>query len=266
MKPERRHELATNELADWIVHFPQWFKENQTTVIVAAIIVIGLVAYTIFFYSRQGDVEGQKQAISTALLEQLSWQKEGIQEGRMQESGVSDAFLGIAGNLQSTSEETDNPLLSALAMIKRAEALRTELHYRPKPAEPDVIKYQLEQAKSIYEQAIEKAKGSPDISAMAEYGMALCLEDGGDFDGARKLYEKIAGSAEYRGSSFVERAKLRAQVLSDYQEKVVFAQAPPKPQAEQVEQQGQQNVFKQAPSADINEIVEKGPDINLPAQ
>ncbi len=31
MKAEHRHELKTNELADWIVHFPQWFKENQTT-------------------------------------------------------------------------------------------------------------------------------------------------------------------------------------------------------------------------------------------
>ena len=75
MKAERRHELATNELADWIVHFPQWFKENKTTIIVGAIIVAGLIAYTIFFYSRQGQAWEQKQALTTALLEQLPGKK-----------------------------------------------------------------------------------------------------------------------------------------------------------------------------------------------
>ena len=107
-------------------------------------------------------------------------------------------------------------------MIKRAEALRAELHYRPKIAEPDVQKYQLEQAKNIYEQALEKAKGEPEIAAMAEYGIALCLEDMGDFEGAQKLYEKIADSAEYQGSSFQARAKFRVQTLSDYRGKGLF--------------------------------------------
>ncbi len=227
MKSERRHELATNELADWVVHFPQWFKENLTTIIATVIIVAGLIVYTIFFYSRQSRVEEQKEAMAVAILDQLSWQKETVLQGKVQGLGVSDVFLNTAGSLGDIAAGTENPVLSALAMIKRAEALRTELHYRPKIAELDVQKYQLEQARKIYEQALEKAKGQPEIAAMAEYGMALCLEDMGDFAGAEALYNKIISSAEYQGSSFEARAKLRIKTLKDNKEKVFFVQAEP---------------------------------------
>lgn len=275
MKAERRHELETNELADWIVHFPQWLKDNQTSVIVGAVIAAGLIAYTIFFYSRQGKIWEQKQVLATALLEQPAWQKETVLQGRVQGLGVSDIFFNTAGSLQSTAVEVDNPLLAALAMIKRAEALRDELHYRPEVADPDVQKYQLQQAKSIYEQALEKSKGSPTIAAMAEYGIALCLEDMGDFEGAQKLYEKIADLPEYQGTSFDTRAKFRRQVLSDYKKGVFFAQVQ-RPQIEQpvgsastgsTEQQQVPNPQEtESPSADVNMILEEEPDINLPAR
>jgi tetratricopeptide (TPR) repeat protein len=253
MKAERRHELATNELADWFVHFPQWFEENKTTIIVGTIVVLGLIAYTIFFYSRQSRVWEQKQEMATAMFEQLAFQKQTVLQGRVQGLGVSDIFLNTAGGLSVAAEEAENPLMAALAMIKRAEALRTELHYRPKPAEQDVQKYQLEQAKSIYEQALEKAKGNPDLSAMAQYGIGLCLEDMGDFEGAAKVYEKIASSAEYQGSSFVLRAKFRRQTLDDYKGKIFFAKV----------ETPKQVIGPMIPAADTNAALQAGADSNL---
>jgi tetratricopeptide (TPR) repeat protein len=211
MKSERRHELATNELADWIVNFPQWLNENKTTVVVGAIIVVGLIAYTIFFYSRESRVYDARQSQAAAMLEQVYWQKETVLSGKVQGLGVSDIFLNTAGSLKNVAQETDNPNLSALAMIKRAEVLRAELHYRPKIAEKDVQAYQLQEAKKIY------------TEAMAEYGIALCLEDMGDFDGAKALYNKIADANEYQGTSFSARAKLRAEVMADYEGKFAFS-------------------------------------------
>ena len=227
MKSERRHEQATNKLADWVVHFPQWSKENLTTIIATAIIVVGLIVYTIFFYSRQGRDEEQKEAMAVAILDQLNWQKEAVLQGKVQGMNVSDIFFNTAGSLGEIAVETENPVLSALAMIKRAEAFRTELHYRSGVAELEVQKQQLELARKIYEQAMGKAKDQPVIAAMAEYGMALCLEDMGNFAEAEKLYNKIASSTEYQGSSFVERAKLRLKTLEDKKEKVFFVQAEP---------------------------------------
>jgi hypothetical protein len=61
-----------------------------------------------------------------------------------------------------------------------------------------------------------------------------------DFEGAGKLYEKIADSSEYQGSLFKTRARLRAQILSDYKKDVFFVQVQKPP----IEQQSGQQTFK----------------------
>lgn len=226
MKSERRHELATNELADWIANFPKWIKENQTTVIIGGVAIAALIAYTIFYYTRENKVWDEKNAQTTAMLDQLSWQKQTVIQGKTQGLGVSDLFLNTASALQTAASETDNEVLSALAMIKRAEALRTELHYRPVIAEPDVRKFQLQQAQKVYEQALEKAKSDPVVAAMAEYGIGLCLEDMGDFAGAKKIYEKIAQEPGYKGTTYQDRAKVRLETMNDNTKEVVLARAP----------------------------------------
>jgi hypothetical protein len=225
MKAEHRHELKTNELAEWIANFPQWCQDNLTTIIIGAVIAAGLIAYTIFYYHRENRVWNAKDAQTASMLDQLSYQKQTVMQGKQQGLGVSDLFLNTASALQTAAGETENPILSALAMIKRAEALRTELQYRPQMAEPDVRKYQDEQAKKIYEEALVKAKGDPTVAAMAEYGIALCLEDEGDFAGAKTLYNKIEENPEYKGTLYPARAKLRAETLSDNEGKVVFAKS-----------------------------------------
>ncbi len=143
-------------------------------------------------------------------------------------------------------------------MIKRAEALRTELQYRPQMAEPDVLKYQDEQAKKIYEEALVKAKGDPTVAAMAEYGIALCLEDMGDFAGAKTLFNKITENPEYRGTLYPARAKLRAQTLSDNESKVVFAKSEKLPESPA----GQTQIKPLGPLR-LEEPVSK-PEVNLP--
>ncbi|MEN6387086.1 MAG: hypothetical protein ABFD79_18045, partial [Phycisphaerales bacterium] len=206
MKSERRHELATNELADWIANFPIWFKENLTSVIIGVIVVAALIAYTIFFYNREGKVWSEKNAVVTSALDQININKQTAVQGKAQGMSVSDLFLNTASVLEKSAAETDNDVLSALAMIKRAEALRSELHYRAVAPEPDYQKHQLEQTLKIYEQALEKAKSDPQIAAMAQYGIGLSLEDMGDFEGAKKAYEKIINEPAYKGTTYQSRA------------------------------------------------------------
>ncbi|MFA6186605.1 MAG: hypothetical protein WC770_05260 [Phycisphaerae bacterium] len=229
MKSERRHELATNELADWIANFPQWLRENRTTVIVGAIVVVGLIAYTVFFYNMQGRAGQEKNTKAAAILEQLGRQKMDVLQGKAKDLGVSDLFLNTAGSLEIEASESGNKNFSALATIKRAEALRSELHYRPKIAEKDVQVYQLGLAKKLYEEALAKTD-VPMIKAMAEYSIGLCLEDSGDFDGAKAIYQKIADANEYQGTTFAERARQRVETFDDYKGSFVFAKAPVQPQ------------------------------------
>ncbi|MFA5291545.1 MAG: hypothetical protein WC496_00770 [Phycisphaerae bacterium] len=267
MKSERRHELATNELADWIANFPQWYKENLTTIVVGAIVVVALIAYTIFFYHRETRVLDQKESQTTAMLDQLRWQKQTILQGKQQGLGVSDIFLNTASGLENAAAEVQNDVLSALAMIKRAEALRTELHYRLQVAEPDVQKYQIGQAMKIYEEALVKAKADATVSAMAEYGIALCLEDMGEFAGARGLYSKIAQAPEYKGTLYSARAQLRADTLSDNEGKVVFVKSekpePGQAETKPVERLPAGKLSLEAPIADNNLISGNKSDSNL---
>ena len=39
MKSDHRHELKTNELADWLAHFPEWANQNRTNIIAVAVVL-----------------------------------------------------------------------------------------------------------------------------------------------------------------------------------------------------------------------------------
>ncbi|HAL45326.1 MAG: hypothetical protein A2Y12_01455 [Planctomycetes bacterium GWF2_42_9] len=233
MKSERRHELATNELADWIANFPKWFKENMTTVIIAVVVVAALIAYSIFFYTREGKVWNEKNAMVTQALDQLGAQKQMIVQGQTKGLGASDVLMNTASTLETSAKETDNKNLSALATIKRAEALRTETHYRATLAEADVRKFQIEQAKKLYEEAFEKAKSNPQIAAMAQFGIGLSLEDMGDFGGAKETYQKIVNDPNYKGTTYQSRAEVRINTMGDNMKRVVFAKSE-KPQTPEI--------------------------------
>ena len=99
---------------------------------------------------------------------------------------------------------------------------------------------------------------------MAKYGIALCLEEMGDFAGAKKLYGEIADSAEYQGCSFQARAKFRAQTLGDYEGKVFFAKAEipeVKQPAEQSQEQSVRPLKLETPSDEANTT--HGQDLDL---
>ena len=44
MKSEHRHELKTNELAEWLNNFPQWAKQNYRTIIYVTVVVVAIIA------------------------------------------------------------------------------------------------------------------------------------------------------------------------------------------------------------------------------
>lgn len=229
MKSERRHELTTNELADWIARLPDWFSQNRGTVIIVAAVIAALIAYTIFYYGFYNRGGQKQQPQITRLMEQLGANRVLVLEGKQKGLGISNSFFTIADSLQTAARQTKNPTLSAMAMIKRAEALRAELHYRSSPAEPDIRKAQLLKAEGIYKKALEKAKagGNPTVSAMAQYGVGLCLEGMGQFTEAADIYTKIAKSPTYDGTLYKKRAQMRLEILPQIQKKVYLL--PPSP-------------------------------------
>jgi tetratricopeptide (TPR) repeat protein len=224
MKSDHRHELKTNELADWLMHFPDWAEQNRTTLIAAGVLVVVVLGvYIVRLY--QGDSAAvRNQMRLTTLITRLD------EEKRVAIQASPDKFLGfaaIAAELKDFADHAGNNRMAALALIKRGEALRAELHYGPTQLTADDVAKQVDQAKQSYTQALQLASSAPDLAATAKFGLGLCEEELGNFSQAKEMYLAVAKEPTYEGTAARAAAANRAKAMEDYKSAVVFKPAPP---------------------------------------
>lgn len=231
MKSDHRHELKTNELADWLTHFPQWAQENRTTLIGAGVVIVLLiVVYFARFYRK--DVDMRQHVRLTSLVTQVPAQKRVVAQAASQGTDQSVTLLPVAQDLEDFAKSVGNDRLGAMALIKRGEALRAELHYRLTAPSREEVSKQIGQARSSYEQALERAGSNPVLAAMAEFGLGLCDEELGEFDKAKAAYQALAENPKYEGTAAQAAAAHRLKTMDDYRGTVAFKPAPqPKPAA-----------------------------------
>jgi len=247
MKAEHRHELKTNELAEWIANFPQWAKDNLKMIIYVSIAVVVIAGLYIYLRYQKTVVVEQKQIAFTNLIVPLPRAKMGILQG--QAAGVDNSYrlFQTANRLKSTANDAKSDQMAALALIKQAEVLRTELHYRVEPIGKQEVTDQINRAKAAYTQAVEKSSKIVSLRAKATFGLGLCEEELGNFEGARQIYNEIVANPDFENTVAVAQAKYRLATMSDYQQDIVF-KAPPPRKAEV-----------------IQPLIQPGPvDINLP--
>lgn len=226
MKSDHRHELKTNELADWLAHFPQWARDNRSTLIVAGVVLVLVIGvYFVQFY-RKDVVSVRHQVQLTSLVTQIPVQKMTAARAASQGMDQSIALLPIAQELKAFAEGSRNKRMAALAWIKQAEALRAELHYRLAGAGGEEVARQIAQAQSSYQEALTQASAAPVLAATAQFGLGLCEEELGNFDKARQIYQDVAQNAEYAGTAAQTAAAFRAKTVDDYRGAVTFKPAP----------------------------------------
>jgi hypothetical protein len=230
MKSDHRHELKTNELAEWLGNLPEWTKENLVTIGV----VVGLIAVAGAFYGwrlySKDVLLVREQTEFTNLLNQISSGKMQILQGQ-QSQGRDWSFLLLqpANNLQTFAKKTSHKRMAALALIKRAEALRAELHYGS--VEEQYLVKQTNLAKASYTEALEKCPTIPSLAATAKFGLGLCEEELGNFGQARQIFQDIAGNSDFKSTLAAVQAKRRLQTMSDYEQNIVFKPAPKIPES-----------------------------------
>jgi len=235
MKAKHRHELKTNELAQWLENLPQWAKKNLITIIyVSALIAVVTGLYVWRSYSRNV-ISVQKQIRLTALLSRLSQSKNEILRARAQGIDISYILLRPANSLETFARDTKDAPIAALALIERAEALRAELHYRQGSVSKRDLTTQINLAKNSYNEALSRltrpsarGKFNPSLMAMAKFGLGLCEEELGNFDQAKQIYQDLAANPDFEATTAAAQAKLRLDTMADYQKKVVF-KPPQKP-------------------------------------
>jgi tetratricopeptide (TPR) repeat protein len=228
MKSEERHELKTNELADWIANFPEWAKENTSTIAyaVVVIIIVGVVAYLKWY--RPTHTVSQEQIEMSQLAGQLEMGKIQIITAKNQTAGSLEVLRSMADRLSAISGKLSESEYAAFAMIKQGEALRAELHYAQADfaADPNAMAFQVNKAKKCYQQAVEKADGNAQLAAMAQFGLGLCAEEVGNFEEAQKIYHDIAAKEAFAGTVIVSMARERAKDMNDYKGTFVFVETP----------------------------------------
>ncbi len=229
MKSEHRHELKTNELADWMANLPEWADENRNTIIaVAVVIVVAIVVYFWSYYRREVVSVGRQTRL-TNLVTQVQQKTNDVARAAMQNNDLSYDLLPLADDLQTFSQSTGDNNVAALALIQRGETLRTELHYRLADVSPEDLEKQIAKARESYQSALERAKSNPSLAASAQLGLGLCEEELGRFDQAAALYREIVEKPEYAGTVGQATADYRLKVMDDFKTPVVFKPAPPKP-------------------------------------
>ncbi len=229
MKSDHRHELKTNELADWIAHFPDWARENRNTLIAAgAIFLLVLIVYFVRFY-RGNVVSVRSQTRLTGLVAEVPQQINRVANAAAQDRDESYVLLQSQKDLQDFADKSSNSDMAALALIQRGVAFRAELHYRLSDINHDDLVKQIDQAKASYQQALDRKPSSPALAATAQYGLGLCEEELGNFDKAAGIYREVAQKPEYAGTTAQASAAYRLKIMNDYKTDLVFKPAPPKP-------------------------------------
>ena len=229
MKSDHRHELKTNELADWIAHFPDWASKNRTNLIaIGAIVLLVLVVYFVRFY-RGNVVSVRSQTRLTSLVAEVPQQISRVANAAAQDRDESYVLLQSQKDLQDFADKSSDSDMAALALIQRGAALRAELHYRLSEINRDDLVKQIGQAQASYQQALDRKPSSPSLAATAQYGLGLCEEEVGNFEKAGAIYREVAQKPEYAGTTAQASAAYRLKIMDDYKTDLVFKPAPPKP-------------------------------------
>lgn len=231
MRSDHRHELKTNELADWLTNFPQWIEQNRKNLIAgAAILVVAILAYVAIYYRGAVALERNQQRL-TRLVSQVPEQMNAVMRSSMQGADQSYTLMPISQDLQDLAGDTSNDNMAALALIKRGETLRAELHLRLTDATRDDVDAQIAKAQVSYQQALDRKPSSATLLAAARFGLGLCEEELGNFDKAAQIYREVAEKAEYAGTAAQAAAEYRLKIMDDFKTPVVFKPTPAQPQA-----------------------------------
>lgn len=225
MKSEHRHELKTNELAEWLGNFPNWAKENFRMIIYVSVVAIAVVAVWVFKWYDKNVQAVHQQVRFTNQINQVSNAKRQILHAYAGGQDISYQFIQIAESLQSQAGQLKDDRMSAWAYVEAGNALRTELHYRPELITTRQLKEQIDRSRSCYNKALGKSALYPLVSAAAKLGLGLCAEELGDYEAARPIYRDIVADANLAGTIPSAQAEFRLATMDDYKQKVTFKKA-----------------------------------------
>lgn len=262
MDAEHRHELKSNELAEWMGRIPGLVKDNLNIVIGVALILIGLLTWPLLSrMAQEKDVAQMTEAtneIQMLEMEAMRAVYQNTEDPQARQQALS-LLLVNAESLLEKAEDLENPNLAAMARIKAAQAIRTELQLRREDVSAETVDAQIAKARQAYESAYEIAE-TPQVKGQAQLGLGLCAEEVGQTEQAAKIYQDMLADKQYEATVIPALAQNRLEAMKDKTGNIYFAPAPEQPaQAPQAEGTTPAQEQEEAEAAEA-------PDAQAPAQ
>ncbi len=226
MKAQHRHELKKNELADVLGHLPEWASRNRNSIIIvtaAIVVAVGIYVWKVDIHDA-GII--QERITLTNAIDQVNQKKAEAAAGLSQGADKSFALIPPADDLATLAEAESKPNMAAFALIKRGEAIRSELQFRMDNVTSDILQTQIGLARAAYEKALERQPTLTTLIGAAKLGLGLCAEELGDFAQAKQLYQEIVDDPTLEGVPARTSAQQRLGMMDDFKQALTFKHAP----------------------------------------
>jgi hypothetical protein len=246
MKAERRHELQTNSLAQFLENLPLYFRFHFGKVLLGALILVLLIV--LVRQRMSSGRAGQQQAASALasvrrLIEELGYVDLSGQPADLRAAQRKLYASQVDGAVDEILTKTGDGPDDAPA---RAEALaaRGDLYWimgnlpelpgaatQPTLQMPRAPEQYLADAADVYNQVLRQHSDRTIPALTALFGLANIAENQGQWDVARTQYESIVARKD-APQVYKDMARQRAQLLPQLQEPVFtgnFGTPPPPP-------------------------------------
>ncbi|MGO8688924.1 MAG: tetratricopeptide repeat protein [Thermoguttaceae bacterium] len=203
MKSERRHELTTNVLADWLAGIAERIRPYQTTLLGILLLAILLGTVLVLLINRYvGETAKSWEAV----------------------------YSGNPGSLSNLAEkEPTTPVGAAAGLLSGDACLREATQQRF--VNQAAANQKLSSAVEFYQRVMEKAP-TPLAREQAAFGLARTLETQGKVEDAIKAYEALKSQwpdGAYADYAAKRVADLKTTATQEFYDK--FAHFLPKPSA-----------------------------------
>jgi tetratricopeptide (TPR) repeat protein len=222
MKAEHRKELETNALANYLGTALQHAKEGPSQKVVLygglAVLVVVLIATFVYFSTRSKDSDA---------LRWEQWDELNLKvKSDLKPSDLSKLAEEYPGMPPPTLERLDelNKFEAANAGTPQARLVRYQKARQLLQKSADLGSHVarsnaqkcLTKARDLYEKLIDESSDVPYLAQEALFNGAKASEDIGDFDKAKKLYERL--KKEYPKSMYLPETDKALARLNDPKE------------------------------------------------
>ncbi len=197
MDAETRHQLKTNELAEWLSSLSLSDRRTQLWIGILLIVVLAYTAWRVNRWQRQTLLDQQWATLAQVSAELTQPTQETFDRARR------------------LIAEAKDPTLAMLARLRLASALVRE-------AGSNADDPYLTEAASLLETIVKDTSAPAQIRAAALFELGTVHETRRELDAARTCYQQLLDEKAFAGIPYVDLARQRLETLDEIARAVQF--------------------------------------------